>query len=653
MTKKRWQRVAFGCGIWFCLVSANAQDIVTDDAQPDTQQSVTTVVPEVSTADSSSPELIDDLTALPVWPSFNRVQFAWIGVLGILAITLMLRRGSELAALDGLLLAFAATCMLLRSVHTTPDFLVGHDLSWWTYLALLAIVVYFAVRGMFLLGNQVPDQVGRSGNEGAAFVFLVAAILFGTWYAKNVPPAQASVDGLLGGRETMDFGTLPYGTTSNHNHRSPLLYLWYASLAKMDLVNPLPDRASEFEFERTNFEVRTQVAPYLWYSARPILWSNLFFAGLTLIGLMVIGSRLHSASVGLSLAALFALFPGTLDAITNSELLLGTALLTWAIAFSLLPLLGGFFGALFFVAAGFVWPWAWLGLPILLAYSWVRGWMVVWSIFGFLAGVGLFVWALPILVPASLPQPRGFWSDSAEFPRYAAAFDPEQLTLTITPMTERQRTELAAEPHTFAPMIDWLLRQGSTTIDRLASTSFSDGRVVIAEGVDPHTTHYAAILPVDELSRSKLQAQYQFDMSTADPKKQFMGSLRTLIEDTWRPGKSPYSLEQSAWRSWGALEKSKADQIRTIRRVIKTMALVLAALCSVILLSRKAVAPPAFVGALLAVLAVGFIASLNGPGDHWAWILPAMLAAHAATRPRLPAVSVEGYSIPPAYPVRR
>jgi hypothetical protein len=295
------------------------------------------------------------------WPDLNWPTTCWFAVVALLALTIRLKPLLSIRNLDALVLA---TMCLLLALRDAPGGPAGSVHPWqsWAYFGLTLSAVYWVLRALVLIAARRPvRQVGAiSGN--VRLVLLAAGLALCIHKLATAPLAPASRDGIVGGLCTSATGKLPYGDAPGFDGRSPLLYLVHAGAVRLVPPGLVPEGQA--------FPKRMTWHDRDWWLAQPWAESahlgaarlvNAAFFILILLGLYLIGRRLQAEGAGWIMVTLFCLFAGTLECLPQPDIMLPTLLLTWTIAFALLPGVGGFLALLGIVLAGVAWPWAWLG----------------------------------------------------------------------------------------------------------------------------------------------------------------------------------------------------------------------------------------------------------------------------------------------------
>lgn len=567
---------------------------------------------------------VRSLGELPIWPRWDEPTVVWLSILGILAATLRFRGGEWPRAMDGVVLALLCIALLLRRLPAADLAADGHAWRWWGFLLLSAGAAYWVLRGLLVAGGRAPLRYLEG--SGAALVLLVAGALLAWNTLRSGPISRGGIDTFAGAMHVLDQGQLPYGALPGRDSRSPLVYLTAAGYSQALGRVILPAEAGGTgTTSRGTIEVG--VDDPVRYSDATLRSLHTVLTLAIVVGLLLIGHSLHSLTMGLSIAAVFLLFPGTLEALHDTPTLLAAALMTWAVAFWFVPMVGSLFSAIAVVLAGFVWPWSWLALPIIMAFSIRRGWSFIGAFLGALVGLAIIGATLTSFVRPTLPRYDGMMRVGGLTPRYMAELRAAPATLVITPAAE----ESQAPSHLLMPLAQWLLRQESIHIANAFERPGAQ-RIELPEGVAAASIQYGEIKPQDEPTYDLLQAEYRYDVAAAPERVRFAAALRTILESTWKPRTDPFAFETSAWSAWGAFDPEGPVAFDYLRRAFKIVAIVLSLFLAVLILIRREVHMSAMAGAIAAASAMALLASAAGAGANWVWLLPSVLAAHAASK---------------------
>lgn len=553
------------------------------------------------------------------WPDLSRSTLAWFAVVVILALTLRLKPLLSLRNLDALVLA--GMCLLL-GLRGDPRLVAGSALTLqgWSYLLLTVAAAYWVVRGAGLLIAGGAAQPERNVSASAMTVLLLVGLGIGVHHIATAPISQASRDGIVGGLCTAATGKLPYGDTPGYDGRSPLLYLLHAGAVwTSEPMFSAPGSGGTQPMTWQNRAAWLGAGQWDWEDTSAARLVNaLLFVGV-LLGLYVIGRQLHSAAAGPTMMAIFCVFPGVLECLPRPDIMLSTLLMTWTIAFALIPAAGGLLATLCLVLAGIGWPWAWLGLPVLLAYFWRRGWQAVGSSLGLLGGAALAGVGLLALVQPTMPRPDGALAIAGVDPSYAAHTAEGQIVVADPPVAST-----AAESRAYSAFL-WrrLLDREATTMENTAETR----QINWPNGVSARKVLYRTVAATAG-ARAALQPSYRAAIGELPGFTRTLVSLRTVLEATWLPVHSPQSDITPAWNLWNGPGPLEGSWLLTRRLVKAGLALLSVGLALLTFFGRRA-RPRHVVAGLLAVSAAALIASAPGAVVNLAWLLPLILALWA------------------------
>lgn len=612
----------------FAVVCATASAMQSSD--PAAAAGVATSAPAVGWRD------------LPIWPEPNPIQLSWFAAIAILALTLRARNPLSLASLDGISLAGAAILFVLRDLDGSQRGVGGHSWSWWAISLFPLIALYWLIRGILLFSGARPARLSRAALGGPVVVFaFVGLLLAGRSVATGlIPPAMH--DGFIGATGMLESGALPYGDFPGHDSRGPLLYSFVAGVLKVTQPAVLPDvplAEGPMAPERT---IVFPADPPVRYDATALRGANALLICLATIALFIIGVGCGARSLGAGLAAIFLLFPGVREGFGDTELLLAATLLAWSLAFLFVPWVGSFFSALCLTLGGVSCPWLWLGIPLMLAFHLRRGAALVGTVCGLLLGFAALGFVFANHVRPTLPRERGVLAAADLPPRFRATLSADGQVLQISIDEREDRPRFAAR--LAAPMLRKLLEQEDLSLEA-AFRRKGLPEFVLPDGVAPHAVFYTDIA-AEGAAADVLQSEYRVDLAAAPDKTRFFAAIRTVIESTWLPaapvGAADGAVEPSTWRAWSLEPGGMASRVDAARRAMKIIAILCALVMALGLLVRRDAGFGEFAGALLATLTLAFLASEPGSAARWAWIVPAILAAHAVQR-ETAAAPPEGY----------
>jgi hypothetical protein len=552
-------------------------------------------------------------------PELSVVTLTWIAVVVILVLTLQAKPLLCWRNFDGVILALTALLLPLRSkVGVLQGDLTGQTVQWWTYLLLSIIGLYWLVRGVKLLLSKTVPAMSPNVSPRAMIVLILAGLFVAGSFIVKAPLSPGSRDGLIGGIYTAETRKLPYGDAIDHDARSPLLYLLHAGAVR--LIEPTYESSAEPAVMRWD-DRADWLGDEAWETVDPTparLVNALLFV-LLFAGVAGIGHRHHSVAVGQVLIAILCFFPGVLECLARPEIMLPTTLLAWSIAFVTLPGIGGLLSVLLLVLAGLAWPWAWLALPVMLAYFFRRGWHALGATVGLLIGLAAILVGATTLVRPTLPRHDGALADAGVTPLYAV-----RLSDDGTVVVEHHRPEV-----TFAPWYKrWLwtplLRSEETGLDMLAT------QPLVPNGVDA-TSIMCRDLVLTPEARKILQPDYRQALAQQSKVTQTWASLRTLLEATWKPAVRPERPITGAWELWSAAQPETGERLTATRRGGKVAVVLLALLVALLMIRGERGRPHQLIGGLLVVSAATLLISMTGAATNWVWLMPTVLAALAAS----------------------
>ena len=545
-------------------------------------------------------------------PRMKTPTMTWIAVVLILALILQTRpTWFTWHNLDGLALAAMCVLMAIRAddgVLNSGGF--ARTAQWWSFVGLTLIGGYFLLRGLNLVATRRVPPFGANVNEGAMCVLVIAAGLVAFQRIAEADYSPASRDGFVGALQILEHGELPYGAVDGHDARSPLVYGAHALAMQVPYGLDLDLRtlrlSDRHSWERAGWWRDNEIMP--------IRLVNAALFVLLLLGVAGIGHRQHSVAMGQTLVAIACIFPGMLDCLSRPEIMIPTVLMTWSLAFLRVPMVGPLMSGLLLTAAGFGWVWAWLGLPVLIAHEAKRGAAHgVGAVVGSAAALIGGVWLIATFTAPSLPRADGALAAAGIQPRFEAKLNGDSITVaSIEPSTP--------ESSMLAPMWRLLLRGGQPTLGDAIAASHS-GYKVAPEAASTPLQEIAASGPV----RGVIQAGYQDLMAGAAKLERARMSIRTALESTWKPERTPMRGEYNAWRAW------LGDNPRAVlvRRIVRIVAALLGLLTALAVMRSDRAEQHRVVGGLLAVMCAAMLAGTTGMVTNLALITPFVLAALA------------------------
>lgn len=555
------------------------------------------------------------------WPDLSPPTLAWFAAVVILALTLRLRPMLTLRNLDALVLVGMCLLVALRGGSPAAP-LRAWGPAWWASVGLTASAVYWLVRGAVLLRGGGSARHEGNVSRGAMVVLLSAALAVGVHQLATAPISDGSRDGIIGGLCLAETGRLPYGDAPGFETRSPLLYLVHAGAVWA--VPPILEPRVAEQPEAMLWDTRDEWLATPWLEQATLTAArlvNAVFFVLMLVGLLVIGRFLRSAAVGPTMVAIFCVFPGALECLPRPEIMLPTVLLTWTIAFALMPAVGGLLATLTLTLAGAAWPWAWPGLPVLLAYFWRRGWPALGSSAGLLAGGALIAAGLLALVRPGMPRADGALAIAGERPAYTVQLAADGVL--VIDRRDAGQPPGPAQRALSAPLWRWLLRSESVTLPRQPGGLDIDWPNAVS-GEDVLFREVAA----SPEARAALQPAYRSAVGELPWYRRLPVALRTVLEATWVPVTPVAGPVPGAWALWAGPQPLEGGWV-LVRRLVKVAVGLLAVVAAVLICLGQRTAPRHLVAGLLAVGAGSLLASASGAVTNLVWLLPAALALWA------------------------
>lgn len=585
-------------------------------------------------ATSAPPSPAGDWSALGrLLPEMSGPALTWLAVVVILLLTFQARPLLTIHNLDGLVLAGMCVLLTLRQdTGLLPASTAGHTWQWWSYLLLTVAGGYWLLRGAWLLFSKAVTPAACNVAPGAMLVLVAVGLFVSFAKIGAAPLSPASRDGLTGGTFFAQHGKLPYGDTLGRDTRSPLLYLLHAG-AVSATASP-----AELDWTRVPAEAAWVEGEGLSLSFGPLaarVVNGLLFVA-TFMGIYVIGRRLHSAALGLTLAVIFSVFPGTVECLPRPEIMLPAALATWSVAFALMPGVGGVLSTLFMFAAGLAWPWAWLGLPILWAHFLLRRWHVLGATLGTLGGVAGSLLGVTWLTAPAIPRGDGALAAAGWHPQYAAQATDDG-TLIIEKLDPP--ADLGGTGGLDARLWRFLTGIESSALQN-GSRGPGAGKIEMPNGVDVTAVQYRTIAASGP-ALQELQRAYRGHIAELPQITRMWVALRTVLEATCFPSAARQLPVTPVWTLWLGGDPSTAAAASVLQRAAQTVCLAVVLIVALLLLLGKRTQRRHLLGGFLVVCSATLLAGECGAVTNLAWLLPAVLAAIAARSPNTrPATSI-------------
>lgn len=558
------------------------------------------------------------------WPDLSWPTVCWFGAIALFAVTVRQKPLASVRNFDALVLAGMCLLLALRGAPGGSSEATQSRL-WWPYLGLTLAVAYWLVRGIWLLAARQPARQPHRPFAAMQAVLLGVGLALCIHQLATAPISSGSRDAIVGGLFTAAHGKLPYGDVEGFDSRSPLLYLLHAGALK--LVPPtIPRPAEGLSRVAMTWENREEWLAEPWLESADLaaarLVNGLLFVGVV-VGLYLIGCRLQGSTGGWMMAALFCLFPGTLECLPQPDIMLPTLLLTWAVVLTLLPGIGGVLATFCLVLAGVAWPWAWLGLPILLAYFWRRGWQAAASTAGLAAGAVLCLFACDWLVQPTIPRASGALRMAGLQPLYEAHLAYEDtLVIHRREVSEEQTESPAISYYLWRPLVE----AGSVSL-RDTSSVGSALKVDWPNGVNGRTVLYRQVHPTDQ-ARPVLQAAYRSAVGATPRLTRQLVGLRTVLEAAWVPAHYREPPLIGTWRLWGGPPPMDADWV-LIRRLVKALVALVVIWASLAIFFGRRLETRHLLAALLAATSGSLLASELGGVTYLVWVLPLLTSLWA------------------------
>lgn len=549
---------------------------------------------------------------------------AWFSAIVVLVLLLRTSPWRTVRNLDALVLAGMCLLIPLRD-NTVTGPVEGQVWQPWAYLLLSGACVYWVLRGVWLVRARRVAAHECNVAAGGMVVLVAVGLLFAFQRIGTGPLSAASVDGIRGGLRVVEKGMLPYGIDEGSDGRAPLLYVVHAGALR---VFP-PAAGTTTSGKSVDWSVSDERA------ARGV--NGLLFV-LEFTGLYLLGRRLHSAAIGLTLATVFCLFPATLETLCEPEVMLPAVLGTWALLFSTMGRLGPTLGGAAAVTAGACWPAAWLLVPVVLGSALRRGWHAVGCVFGLLLGAAGQLALIYFHVQAALPREQAAMAAAGLTPGFAAR------SSSVGLVTLDKLEPAGTPPATLMTRV-WRALLDAEAV----SVGDRDGAapgIVVPNGVDAGSIPFRLIRAEGE-ARGLLNAAYRGALRELPPAARLRVNLRTLLEQVCWPMTVRQPARQGPWEAWRAAA-SRYEGWLAYGPFATGVVTALVLIVVVLMLATGRGLAREVVGAAMAVCSIGLLATDEGVAGHWAWLLPVILAGLAAHGGEIAAAAGErGAPLPP------
>lgn len=563
----------------------------------------------------------------PFWPDLGWSTLCWFAAIAVLALTLRTDRLRTWRNLDGLVLAGMCLLLGLRDSAHRPPFMALTPAAW-AALGLSIAAAYWLFRGGAVLLARGPVQQAGLAGPGTRAVLLIVGVALGIQQLATAPLTPGSRDGLVGGLFTAHTGRLPYGDAAGYENRSPLLYLLYAGANQ--LVPPtLPLDSADLPRVAMTWQHRDLWLGRPWEQVAdlaPVRLVNAVLLIALVAGVALLAARLGAPDGGATAVALLTVFPGTLECLPRPEITLPAVLLTWAIVLLTVRGVGALLGVFLLVLAGVAWPWAWLALPVFLAYCWRRGlWPAFSSTIGLVGGAALVLFGLFHLVQPSIPRADGALAMADAPPVFRARLADDGTVI----VDHREAVSSSTRPASY-----YLWR---TLIERDTVTLKQNGQSAAAVRIDwpnsvnGRTVLYRQVEPVGEAG-PLLQQHYRAVFASQPPAPRLAAAVRTVLEATWIPTQPPPSARTSAWETWASPFPLPQSWIM-VRRGVKLVVALLVVWSALAIFFGRRTQPRHLLGATLMAASGGLLASELGAVTEWVWVLPTLLALWSIHEP--------------------
>lgn len=553
------------------------------------------------------------------WPSISGPLLYWFAAVFILVLTMHLRPMLSARNLDGLVLAATALVLAVRR-NEEPVLGLNTTITWQSasYILLTAAAVYWLLRGVRFVSSRNVPRFLENVKPGAMVVLVIAGLCIAFGHIFTSPISRTSADATAGGLYVLETGKLPYGDVSGHDSHSPLLYLVHAGALKvLPAESSEPGESQHFVMNWNNHETWMHGDWWEYAELNAPRAVNALLLALLILAVYLLGARLHSAAVGLTMVAILCVFPGALDSFGQPGIMLAAVLLTLSVLLSLMGGAAMLLSALLLVLCATVWPWAWLILPVLLGFALRRAGAGAAALLGVIAGLALVGFGLMNLVRPTVPSVDRALRVANE--PATTIISHENGGWRIEP---RPANEPAARAVT-APLWKALVDADPTTLDPQSLDQDAGRHAASAPG----SLLYRQLEPT-LAAREPLQRSYRNAVALQSPAVRALAAIRTVLEATWLAPR-PEGAPAGAWGYWGEDDPARRATWVNIRRVVKVLATLMCLALGVLLLRGWQVLRHQFVGGVLVATAFGLIASGEGPVANMAWLLPIVLATFA------------------------
>lgn len=624
MTRKRWASlfiVVLACtGVMISVPPAAAQEEIIQGVDGAAAQTADDLAASKALRGGPVGAIHRHTPTVSFWsgiiPELTDSGVTWLAVVIILVLLFQSKPLFSLRNLDAIALALTALLLPLRTdVGALAGDTTGHTVQWWTYLLLSIVGVYWLARGVRLLLSSKAAALKPNVSEGAMFVLIAAGLCVAINTIATAPLSDGSRDGLVGGVCFADTGRLPYGDETLHDARSPLLYMLHAAMVKLDRPTYVDgdDKAGLTWGTRQSW---LQEDTWSQIDLRGVRLTNGALFLLFLLALGGIGHRSHSVAGGHILVAIACIFPGALECLARPEIMLPATLIAWSIALATVPRVGGLLSLIVIVMAGFTSAWAWLAVPVLLAYFLRQGWQSFGATIGLLGAAAAALFGMLSFITPSLPHQGGALAEL--LPEYEARTTDDG-ALVLSNLIPDQEPKAGVKSRVWK----FLLARDKTL---LAGTAL---QIAPPNGVAVAAIPYMNVLATGP-AHAVLQNDYRSSVARESDVTRLWAALRTLIEQTWKPEIKPAAPGLGAWKVWGTSYPELGERWNSIRRYSKLGAGVLALLAAFMLIRGRRPVEHELFGALLIVFAATLLVRLPGAATDWVWLLPAVLAGMAA-----------------------
>lgn len=585
------------------------------------------------------------------YPDLTGPSLHWFAVVVILLLSFRGQPLWSIRNLDGIMLALAALLLLFRGpTAAVPLANTGHTWQWWAYALLAGVSGYWLLRGALLVFSRRAVSGDCNVSEGAMLALVLAGLGLGFTTIVNAPTSPGARDAVLGGLHVVERGKLPYGDLPGHESRSPLLYV--AQAGGLRLLPPMV-ATSDNALVKMSLANREKWQGQPWWETGDLGAVRLLNGALyvlTLLALLVIGARLHSTAIGLTMFVLFTVFPGAVECLTQPDVMLPTALLAWSLALALLPGVGGLLSAFLLVFAGAAWPWAWLALPIVIAFFLRRGIAGLGAIVGFAGGVAALLAGLTWLTAPAIPRADGALKAAGLSPKYSATLG-EDGVVTLARSVEPAPTA------DFKAMLWKFLVESERTAVKTHAAQGARPAVQTSADIKPNEALYREVSGAP-VARDVLQADYRDAMSRQPYVERLLSALRTVAEATWLTTDREPSALPTPWALWLGADATSADRLVLIRRIVKGLAGLVSVGLALLILIGARTGNQHLIGGLLAVCSAALLADNTGAVANLAWLTPLVLSlwamdeagGAAPAAPRAVAPPAATRTFPPARP---